>query len=286
MLTAEKWKEITKGNQRQLKVSGHKHAIKERGKVVVSCRAILAIICIAIIPLLGIAGTRMFLHIGISNMTRDVTAIAGIHPLSGILSSLGILLWWTSATVWFFAALLRRCRQEAQGIGFLVCSGLLSTYLALDDLFLFHEHLFPTYLSVSEQTVYAFLAVCTMLYLWRYRRYFIRSDGVLMLLALAFLCASVVFDAVLAPHLWHLKDWLFLVEDGLKWLGICFWTAFCIVRCTNDLRLAYQRGRDKRSIRALFDGAKNDARPRNRSDASQCPPIRDLRRFLRYTRVS
>ncbi|NJM27346.1 MAG: hypothetical protein HC856_02090 [Pseudanabaena sp. RU_4_16] len=63
-----------------------------------------------------------------------------------------------------------------------------------------------------------------------------------MLLALAFLSTSVVVDAVLEPWLWCLKDWAYFVEDGLKWLGICFWTTFCIVRCTNDLRSTLAAG--------------------------------------------
>lgn len=199
-------------------------------------RVILATIGTAAVPLLGIAVARILLHIKIPDMTRDVAAIAGIHPLSGILSSLGILFWWTSATVWLFAAFLRRVHQGAAGVGFLVYSGLLSAYLGLDDLFQFHEYLAPTYLKVSERAVYGLLAVATAFYLWRYRRPLQRPDGVLLLLALASLSSSVVVDAALEPWLWRLKDWTYFVEDALKWLGICFWTAFCVVRCTSDLR--------------------------------------------------
>lgn len=169
-------------------------------------------------------------------MTRDVAAIAGIHPLSGILSSVGILFWWTSATIWFFAAFLRRVFQGTSGVGFLIYSGLLSAYLGLDDLFQFHEYLAPTYLEVSEGAVYGLLVFATAFYLWRYRRSFQRPDGVLLLIALAFLSGSVVVDVALEPWLWRLKDWTLFIEDGLKWLGICFWTAFCVVRCTRDLR--------------------------------------------------
>jgi hypothetical protein len=201
----------------------------------VSRRVIPATVGIAAIPLLGIAVARILLHVRIPDMTRDVAAVAGIHPLSGILSSLGILFWWTSATIWLFAAFLRRDRQEP-GVGFLVYSGFLSAYFGLDDLFQFHEYLAPTYLKVSERVVYGLLAFATAVYLWRYRWAFQRPDGVLLLLALTFLSSSVVIDAALEPWLWRLKDWTCFVEDGLKWLGICFWTAFCVVRSTTDLR--------------------------------------------------
>jgi hypothetical protein len=178
----------------------------------------------------------MLLQVKIPDMTRDLAAIAGIHPLSGFLSSLGILLWWTSATVWLFTAFLRRIRHGSAGVGFLVYSGLLSAYLGLDDLFLFHEYLAPTYLKVPEKVVYGLLAAATAFYLWRYRRAIQTSDGVLLLLALAFLSSSVLVDAVLEPWLWSLKDWTYFLEDGLKWLGICFWTALCVVQCTSDFR--------------------------------------------------
>ncbi len=190
----------------------------------------------SLLPLLGIAVARLFFEIRIPNVTRDVAAIAEIHPLSGLLSSMGILLWWTSASVWLFAAVLGRAGPSSTDPGFFVYSGLLSAYLGLDDLFQIHEYLAPTYLNVPERGVYGLFAAATAVYLWRYRRLLQRPDGVLLLCALACLSGSVAVDTVLEPWLWRLKDWLFFVEDGLKWVGICFWTAFCIARCCSELR--------------------------------------------------
>lgn len=207
-----------------------------------SRRAILLTAGAAATPLLGVAAARVFLQVKIPDMTRDVAAIGGVHPLSGILSSLGILLWWTSATIWLFVALVQRGDHEAAGTGFHVYSGFLSAFLGLDDLFQIHEYLAPTYLKVPERLVFGLLAIATALYLWRYRRFLQRPDGVLLVVALAFLSGSVAIDAALEPWLWRLKDWSFFVEDGLKWLGICFWTAFCVVRSTSDLRSTPPRG--------------------------------------------
>ena len=201
----------------------------------VSHRLILAVLGAAVIPLLSLAFARIFLQIDIASMTRDVNAIAGVHPLSGILSSLGILLWWTSVSVYLFTAYLLRSIQSTSGVGFLVYSGLLSTYLGLDDLFQVHEHLAPGYLKVPELVVYALLGSATTCYLWRYRRLLRQPDAVLLLFALAFLFISVAVDAVWKLWMWHPKDWKFLFEDGAKWLGICYWTAFCVVRCSREL---------------------------------------------------
>ena len=50
-----------------------------------------------------------------------------------------------------------------------------------------------------------------------------------------FLSGSVVVDVASVPWLWHLRDWAYFVEDGLKWVGVCSWTAFCLVRSAADL---------------------------------------------------
>ena len=47
----------------------------------------------AFVPLLLLAVLCLELGIGVQDMTRDVAAIAHVHPLFGALSSLRILLW-------------------------------------------------------------------------------------------------------------------------------------------------------------------------------------------------
>lgn len=193
----------------------------------------------AVLPLLAMVLARLSSGVPIDRMTRDVAALAGVHPLTGFLSSLGILLWWASAAVYLHtAAVVRRVGTVAAdpGAGFLTWSGLLSAYLALDDLFQIHEHLAPEYLGVPERGVYAVLGLATAAYLWRYRRLLRVGEGRLLWLALAGLAASVAVDALLERWLWRLGDWLYLLEDGTKWLGICCWAAFCAATCAGRLR--------------------------------------------------
>ncbi len=202
----------------------------------VSNRATLATIAIALTPLLGVAVVRVLWKVQIPDMTQDVASIAKIHPLFGLLSSLGILMWWTSTTVWLFTAIVLRARGQAEGVALCIYSGLLSAYLGLDDLFQIHEYLAPIYLGMPEKAVYGLFAIATAVYLWRYRRMLLRPDGLLLLLSLVSLSASVVVDTVLEQWLWRLGDWTYFVEDGLKWVGICLWTSFCIVRCLRELK--------------------------------------------------
>jgi hypothetical protein len=191
-----------------------------------------------LLPLVVIVGVTLHSGIRISDMTRDVTAIAAIHPLTGALSNLGILVWWTSASIWFFAAALHHALQSREVFRFALSSGLLSAYLAIDDLFLIHETLVPGYLGLSERVVYGVLAFAVAVYLLLFRRLILRADGLLLLLAFAFLAASVVVDA--APQRWlpRMGEWKYFIEDGMKWLGIAGWCGFSIVRCRADVLAA------------------------------------------------
>ncbi len=201
----------------------------------VAIRLVLLILGVALMPLAAIAAVRLQFDIRIADMTRDVAAIANIHPLKGALSSLGILLWWSSATVWFFAAGLRRLSRADELVPFYIYAGSLSAYFALDDFFQFHEYLAPTYLYVPELTVYGLMAVAMAVFLKRFWKILYRSDGLIFLVALCLLAGSVIIDAVLGRWLWRLGDWIYMLEDGLKWLGICFWFSFCLVRSVVDL---------------------------------------------------
>lgn len=186
-------------------------------------------------PLIGIALARIYLAIDMSLMTRDVNALKCIHPLAGILSSLGILMWWTSASIYIFTVYILGKQGRSADAGFLLYSGFLSIYLGLDDLFQVHEYLAPNYLGLSEHSVYLLLGFAMAYYLYRFNHLLRRADTVLLILAFALLGSSVAIDSVLNPWTWRLKDWEFFVEDGAKWVGICCWTAFCLVRCASAL---------------------------------------------------
>lgn len=199
-------------------------------------RLVLTTLAAAALPLAALVATRVLGQVPVDRMTRDVAAIAGLHPLAGFLSTLGILLWWGSAAIQGHTASVLRAAGHEGDAGFFAYSSALSAYLALDDQFQIHEHLAPQYLGLPERAVYGLLALAVLVYLARYRHQFRSVDGRLLALALAGLSASVIVDVGLDRWLWQLQDWVFLVEDGLKWLGVCFWAAYAVVRCHDALR--------------------------------------------------
>ena len=161
-----------------------------------------------------------------SQLTRDVTIIAKIHPLSGMLSSLGILLWCATASICLFSAVALRSVESSDIYRFLLVSALLSMYLLFDDLFMFHETLAPHVLGLDQRVVIFFLGLAIFSYLIVFRSVILRTNYLILLLALGMLTSSVLIDAI--PRLWMsgLGHWVYLLEDGTKWLGIACWCGY------------------------------------------------------------
>lgn len=193
-----------------------------------STRQLLITFIPSISLLVAVAAASVLSGVGFDIMTRDVTATAGVHPLTGVLSSLGILLWCAAASVCAFAAITLPGSQPPEAFRFLLSSALLSAYLLLDDFFLIHDELVPRYVGLGQEVVYATLGIALMAYLVVFRGVILRTNFSVLLLALGFLAASVVLDALLEPWLVRLGDWQYLIEDGAKWLGIAAWCSYYV----------------------------------------------------------
>ena len=195
----------------------------------ISARQLLITFIPSISILVAMAVVSVLFQVSMPDMTRDVTAIANIPPLSGVLSNLGVLLWCAAASICIFAAMTLRNVEPRDTFRFLLSSGLLSAYLLFDDFFLFHEDLASRYLGLNEKVVYAALGIAVSAYLIAFRRVILRTNFGVLLLALGFLATSVVIDDILEPLvLWRLGDWEYFFEDGAKWLGIACWCSYYV----------------------------------------------------------
>lgn len=156
--------------------------------------------------------------------TRDPAAWHEAHPLIGSVSNLGVLLWAAAAAISLFAAAMLRIsggRRERRAL--LLHAGLLTLWLTLDDLFMFHERLAPDELGIPQRLVFLGYAAWFAAVLLRFRALLLQTRG-LLLPALAFFAVSAVLDQF-APAAWFEWRYLMLVEDGAKFLGIVSWFA-------------------------------------------------------------
>ena len=69
----------------------------------VSARQLLITFVPPLSIMVVVGGVKKFYKISIHTMTQDPAALGGIHPLSGFVSSLGVLLWCAAASICFFA---------------------------------------------------------------------------------------------------------------------------------------------------------------------------------------
>ena len=191
-------------------------------------RQLLITLVPAILILIAVAIVSILSQISIPTLTRDVTAIANIHPLSGILSTLSILLWCVTASITLFAALILHHFKQTKTFKFLFSSSLLSTYLMLDDAFLFHEVLAFKYFGIDEKIIILTLGVAVFSYLVSFRQIILKTNYSMLLLALGFLTISVLTDGILDPWFWSLGHWEYFIEDGAKWLGIASWCSYYV----------------------------------------------------------
>lgn len=159
-------------------------------------------------------------HVPVSNMTRDMAAIANVHPLTGVVSNVGILLWCAAAAICLFSSSLLRNQGARAEAGFLWWAGLMTTGLLVDDFFMFHEYIAPVHLHLNEKLVHASYFCVTAVYLLRHRRLILESNYWMLAAALGLFAVSTLVDVVDAEGWWR------LVEDGCKLLGIASWLGY------------------------------------------------------------
>src|SRR5690349_4044048 len=159
-------------------------------------------------------------HIAVSTLTRDMASIANVHPLIGVVSNVGILLWCATAVVCLFSRSLLRQQGLHAEARFLLWGGLMTIVLLVDDLFLVHEYIAPVHFHVNEKLVLACYACAAGAYLLSHRRLILAAGYQLLAAAMVLFTVSVLVDIADG------RGWWRLVEDGCKILGIASWFGY------------------------------------------------------------
>lgn len=151
----------------------------------------------------------------------------------GFMSTLGVLLWTSTAAVCLFAAyFLYLTRAQKDVVLFAIAGGLLSAWLGFDDQFQVHERVAPRF-GIPEIASYILYGLLVVAYFVRFSREVLRADIVLLILAGVFFSTSIVLDVLLedgAPVVLSL-------EDGAKFIGIAAWAGFHIGAMMRELSL-------------------------------------------------
>jgi len=188
-----------------------------------------------------VIGARFLAHIPFGHLTRDTTAVLNAPFYIGLVSNIGMLLWSSCAGICAFtAALLRGNDEDREMQLFLLASCAITSFLLFDDLFLFHEDFCAKSLHIPETVTFAAYGAAISVYFIRFRTTILKTEFILLAIALVFFGLSIIVDEILPGRLRA----QFLLEDGFKFLGIVSWLAYFARVCTDHVKNAasYQRG--------------------------------------------
>jgi hypothetical protein len=148
----------------------------------------------------------------------------------GLVSNFGVLLWGAAASTSLFGGWLAfKSRKNRESAWFLICFGLISTLLMLDDLYLLHEEVIEDHLHIPQKFVFVAYGVLVLGLLIRFRKIIFDSDFSLLYLAFGFLAISVAVDLFVTPEEFFIFGGFpgrHIIEDGFKLLGIATWSVY------------------------------------------------------------
>ncbi|NQY35953.1 MAG: hypothetical protein HRT37_13470 [Alteromonadaceae bacterium] len=188
--------------------------LKSNFKVLLVCYLLL------LVGVLSIYFAARYLNVSLSVFIRDPISLLRAPLYTGVMSNVGILFWVSSAAVCLFSAYtISQCSGRTNR--FLLYAGYMTLWLVLDDMFLFHEELFPNYLGISQGLIIIVYLVMFLVFFIKFFRTILTTDFVLLLLACAFFAASLICDFALPQ-----RGIVHLVEDSFKLLGIITWLVY------------------------------------------------------------
>jgi len=197
-----------------------------RNSVGESIRPVLVVGTVATIVLAGAVSAAVAAGLPPGQVVVDPAVAETQGRLVGVVSLAGVLLWSVSATIAFFTATLLTGRDRELLLAF----GAISVWLAVDDQFMVHEATAEVSDVPGANQAYLLVygAVLAALAV-RVRRALVGPHLIVLLLAVALLASSLVAD-LLADTLGLYSPTQKVIEDSLKFVGICYWATFAVLR--------------------------------------------------------
>ncbi|PST26202.1 hypothetical protein C7U60_03990 [Mesorhizobium plurifarium] len=179
----------------------------------------LLVICSCIVLLTSMVIADRLFGIDYYDLVRDPNAIAGQPNYFGLVSNLGVILWFTGGIAALQAHWAGAGSDAPHLRRALLAGGLFSGLMGIDDLLMLHEAVATAGVPEPLVLVPHMLLLATLCY----HAYFIRRaiQWNLLASAVASLGASFLVDAVSE----HIAGLVF-VEEGFKLLGIMFLAVF------------------------------------------------------------
>lgn len=181
-------------------------------------------LCLAII-LLAMAQSTLSYH----EIFNDPADTIHFNPFTGLVSMLGLFAWAAAAGICFLTYAVVRFREAVQMRWFWLAAGLLTVFLLLDDAFMLHEEILPFGMGIRERYVKVSYLIIAAAFGFGFFRILVGNNLRLLVAAgsffvLSFLCDTPVLMDLLG--LWENNIFIYLIEDGAKFIGISLWMAY------------------------------------------------------------
>jgi hypothetical protein len=195
-----------------------------------------ALYILSLIALSATALTSIYLDIPMYKFMRDPNSIMKVSPFMGIISNFGVLLWCASAVVCLFSRtiLIRRIYDNDFSL-FILCSGLMTILLLMDDLFMLHEYIFPRLFGLSEKPVTISYGALILFGLIKFKKCILETEFFILLVAIGFFGLSLIVDSFQYAIEPLVGQWRILLEDGFKLLGIVSWFGYFFKSCLHRI---------------------------------------------------
>ena len=184
-------------------------------------KSLALVLSISAFPIGLVVIASSWKEIPFSLLMRDVGTIGHLPFYAGFLSQIGLFVWVAALSVTLFTSLQLRERRPTPGLlSFMLASSALTFLLLLDDAFLLHESVYPSF-GMPEKLVYLAYLGMVGAYLSIFWRTILRTEFIYLLLAFLFLGLSMTLDAVNTTAINP-----YLLEDGLKFVGLVSWMIY------------------------------------------------------------
>ncbi len=158
--------------------------------------------------------------IPLGNIVRDPASVTHAPFYTGAITLVEGLLWSAAAAICFFTYSLLKDRPDREMRLLLLFSGLGTVALVLDDLFQFHEIVYPWIFHLTEGGTHALYAAAALIYLVRFRAAILRTPYLIMVFSAVLLATKVVLDHTPMDPTWR------IFEHSAKFAGITGWLAY------------------------------------------------------------
>lgn len=207
-------------------------------------KSLFPVLCMIYIPTFcALAGALIQTKATFFELVTDPAELADMPFYFGVLSNLGILIWWGVAAICLFTAeVLRKNAGYVEMTLFFLFSGAFTALLTLDDLFQLHEVVFPRYLHIPDEVTYPVYGILAVLFILKFRAIILATDYLLLFFALGFFAVSLIADMFLPfgpiPPDSPVGG---VIEDSAKIFGMVSWFAYFARLALRQIQTALSR---------------------------------------------